>query len=80
MRAGQIRFVADGFQRFLRSPEYQQRHAAIEAEVRAKYSSRLSSASGFWERRRIKAQIRSEIRSELKKSVSPQIFWLVSGR
>ena len=43
-------FVADGLDRLLRSPEFRQQRAVIEAQVRAEHSEPLASAADNWQR------------------------------
>jgi hypothetical protein len=72
----QNKFVADGFERWLRSPEYQRQKIEIETQVRAKFDVKLSEAKGFWERRKVKWQMDIEVRRTLTELGSSGCLWI----
>lgn len=76
MQVNPIRFVADGWERLRRDPEFKAQQKEIEAAIRARYSTTLTGAKGFWARRRIEKQIQTEVRHELKKIGSPHCLWI----
>ena len=42
-------FVADGLERLLRSPEFRQKRAAIEEQLRAEYGPELAAAADHYD-------------------------------
>ena len=69
--------VADGFRRFLRSPEFRAKRAALEAQVREEYAVELAATSDYWRRVAIEEQIDREIQRRLD-SIMPSRYSLWS--
>lgn len=69
-------FVADGLQRFLRSPEFCKKRALIEGEVRREFADELAAATGYWHRTSIQGKIKREIDRRMKSiTPSPYALW-----
>jgi len=68
-------FVADRLSRLLCSSWYQQKRAAIEAQVRQKYRDELFGVTGYWRRFQLERKIRDEVKKELTGPGSPYCLW-----
>lgn len=69
-------FVFDGLERLLRSPEFRQKRAAIEEQVRAEYATKLAAAADYWRRVAVEEQIDREIQRRLDSiTPSPYSLW-----
>jgi hypothetical protein len=76
MTARETRFVADGWERLKRTPEFRQRCELIEAKVRSKYAAELAAASGFWQRKKLQWRISREVNREMKQTGTAHSLWL----
>jgi hypothetical protein len=72
-------FVVDGLERLLRSPEFQAKRAAIEAQVREEHAAELAATADYWRRVAVEEQIDREVRRRLA-SVTPSPYSLWSCR
>jgi hypothetical protein len=69
-------FVEDGLRRFLKSPGFHKKKAAIEAEVRAAHEAELAAELDLGRRAHIGDEIEREIQQQLKSIMpSPQALW-----
>jgi hypothetical protein len=67
--------VADGLRRFLRSPEFRAKQAAIEAQVREEHAAELAASPDYWGRRAVEEQIEREVQRRLESITSRYSLW-----
>jgi hypothetical protein len=72
-------FVADGLNRFLKSPEFREKKAAIEAEVRAARQAELAAELDLGRRAHIEDEIEQEIEERVKR-IMPSRYALWSSQ
>ncbi|MBC8096382.1 MAG: hypothetical protein H7Y43_11260 [Akkermansiaceae bacterium] len=76
MRDNPTNFVADGFARLWRSPEYRAAEKSIELKIRADHAVQLAGAKGFPARWKIEREIQAQVRRELKQFGAPDCLWI----